>query len=119
MSRIDAIVATQVADVSRPLQSGQERSQQTQAAQVANLGKTSSPVSADELRAAAAQIKQVVETASNRRLAFEIDHDSGDMYVQVRDQTSGEVIQQIPTEAIMRMHQRLEELVGKFLNEEA
>jgi len=120
MSRIDAIVAAQIADVARPAQAGQERTQQAQTAQVQSLSQTANtPVTADAVRAAAAQLKQVVETASSRRLAFEVDDDSGTLLVQVRDLTSGEVIKQMPSEEILAMRERLDAIVGIFLDEEA
>ncbi len=119
MSRIDAIVATQIADIARPAQAGQERSQQAQTAQVQSLNQTSAPVTADAVRAAAAQLKQVVESASSRRLAFEVDDETGTLFVQVRDMSTGEVIKQMPSEEILAMRERLDAIVGMFLDEEA
>jgi len=119
MSRIDAVVATQVADVARPVQSGQERIQQAQAVQVQSLQSPPTPVSADEVRAAAAQLKQVVESASSRRLAFEVDENSGAVYVEVRDLASNEVIKQIPSEEVLAMRERMDAIIGMFLEEKA
>ncbi len=119
MSRIDALVATQVAEVARPAQSGQERIQQVQAVQVQSLQSPTGPVSADDVRAAAAQVKQVVETASNRRLSFEMDEKSGAIYMVVRDVGSNEVIKQIPSEEILAMRERVDALIGVFLKTEA
>lgn len=113
------MVATQVADIARPMQAGQDRAQQTQSAQVQNLNQTSAPVSADAVKAAAAQLKQVVENASSRRLAFEVDEDTGTLFVQVRDLHTGEVIKQMPSEEILAMRERLDAIVGMFLDEEA
>lgn len=120
MSRIDANVATQVADIARPAQVAQERSAQNLAAQVHSLAPPRpAPVAADDLRAAAAQIKQVVESATSRKLAFEIDDTSGSFYVEVRDLNSGDVIKQIPSEEILKLRERLDELIGIFLDTEA
>jgi len=119
MSRIDAIVATQVADIARPAQTGQERTQQSQAVQIQSQNQPTGPVTADAVRAAAAQLKQVVESASSRRLAFEVHEDTGTLFVQIRDMNTGEVIKQMPSEEILEMRERLDAIVGMFLDEKA
>lgn len=121
MSRIDAPVATQIADVQRPAQSSQERVQQSQAAQVQSTQVVTplKQIGSEDLRSAAAQLKQVVETASNRKLAFEVDQTSGSFYVQVRDLNSGDLIKQIPSEEMLRLRERLDDLIGIFLDEKA
>ena len=120
MAKIDANVAMQIADKIRPAQQFQDRAQQAQQAQV-RISKdgTASPVRADDVRAAAAQLKQVVESASSRRLAFELDDDSGALYVEIRDLETGDVIKQIPSEEVLRLREQLHEMVGALINEEA
>jgi flagellar protein FlaG len=120
MSRIEATVATQIADANRPLQSSSDRSSQQQATQVAKVHQApEAPIAADDVRAAAARLKQVVEAASSRKLSFSIDHDSGELFVQVKDMATGEVIRQIPSKEVMSMHQRLDEMMGILLDREA
>lgn len=123
MSRIDAVVGTQVSDVTRPQQTAREGQLQVQQARVAatqTTGAGAPPPRADDLRAAAAQLKQVIEVASGRKLAFEIEgEDDQTLVVQVKDQTSGEVIKQIPSEAILRMRERLSDLIGTLFDEKA
>lgn len=121
MSRIDASVASQVADVARPIQVDRDRVLQTQAAQVDELHADpgGEPVRADDVRAAAAHLKQVVETTSNRHLAFEVDDDSGELVVTIRDSEGGQVIKQIPSKELLELHERLNQLVGVLFDQDA
>ena len=119
MSRIDAIVASQAGEASRPRQAIQDRTLQAQQAQRQTMNQPpAEPVSADDLRAVAAQMKQVVEAHSSRRLSFKVN-DTGTMYVEVRDQLSGEVLRQIPSEEVLRLRDQLDEMVGMFVDEKA
>jgi len=121
MSRIDAIAATQVAEAVRPVQATNDRALQAQQAQVQSMrtAPTGTSARADDVRAAAAQLKQVVETTSNRRLAFAVDDQSGQMFVMIRDAENGTVIKQIPSEELLRLKERLGELVGVLFDKEA
>jgi flagellar protein FlaG len=121
MSRIDAFAATQVADVARPVQTEHDRALQAEAARSQSLSSdpVGTTVRADDLRAAAAQLKQVVETTSNRRLAFEVHDESGEVLVQVRDVANGNILRQIPSEELLRLHERLSELVGVLFSKDA
>ncbi len=120
MSRIDASIATQVGETSRPRQSALEGRLQTEQAQrSANDPASPKSVSADELRAVAAQMKQVVEIASGRKLSFRIDDSTDAMVVEVSDAMTNEVIKQIPGEAVLLMRERLEEMVGLMIDRTA
>jgi flagellar protein FlaG len=121
MSRIDATVATQAGDISRPRQAFQDQQAQVKQAQSVETEQAASgsrPVSADDVRAAAAQIKQVIEAASGRKLSFDIDEDLEEVIVVVKDQ-AGEVVRQIPSEEMMALQKRLDELVGVLLDKSA
>jgi flagellar protein FlaG len=122
MSRIDAQIATQMSDFFRPPTAAVDRQAQVQVAQVqggqaAAAGRV--PVSADHLHAAAAQLKQVIEAASSRRLSMDIDHDSDQAFMRVTDLQTGEVIKQIPTKEIMELHARLQDFIGMFIDKSA
>lgn len=120
MSRIDAIVGSQVGDIVRPVQSQREGQTQVQQAQLTSQRvEAGTPPPADDLRAVASQLKQVVEAASGRRLAFTIDDSTDTVVATVSDKVTGEVIKQIPTEAILRMHERISEMVGNLVDEQA
>jgi flagellar protein FlaG len=122
MSRIDAVVAPNVGDVSRPAQAVQDAQLQSKQAQGSAASQAdSAPVSADDLRAAAGQLKQVIEIASGRQLSFEIniDRDSKALYVQIRDIDSGEVLKQLPSAEVLDLRKRLDKLVGIMIDKHA
>lgn len=122
MSRIDSSIATQVGDIIRPSHTVADRQNQTQAAQLlrasANDASADAP-SADSVYSAAAQIKQVIEVGSSRRLSMDIDPDSKEAYMKITDPSTGEVIKQIPSEEILSLHARLQKFVGMLLDKTA
>lgn len=124
MSSIDGIQATQVADVARPQQSAVEsRAQVDTAARVeqrkAADGTASSPPHAADVKAAAAQLKQVIEAASGQRLDFMVDEDGHELLVQIKDERTGKLIRQVPGEEVIKMRKRIHELVGMMLDKTA
>ncbi len=120
MSRIDASLATQVAETTRPPQVARDvRLQADQALRADSQSGNPRAVSADEMRAVAAQMKQVVEIASGRKLSFHVDDHTGSMVVEVTDSMTHEMIKQIPGEAVLAMRERLDEMVGLLLDRTA
>jgi flagellar protein FlaG len=122
MSRIDANLATQIGDHVRPTNSVVDRQNQQQQAQIQQAQVTANgqtQVNADHLHAAAAQLKQVVEAASSRRLSMDIDHDSDQAFMRVTDLHTGEVIKQIPSKEVMELHARLRDFIGMFIDKTA
>lgn len=126
MSRIDAQVATQVSDVTRPVHVSREQQLQVAAARLrsasampddAVLANEEAP-NADEVRAAAVQIKQVIETASGRQLSFGVDDTGKTLLVKVMT-PQGEVIRQIPSKEILELRERINALVGALFDEQA
>jgi flagellar protein FlaG len=125
MSRIEAPIATQVADTNRPQQTTLERHLQTQEAtrteqKEAENGPTTSSVSHEQVKAAAAQVKQVLEAASGHQLDFKLLEEersaSSELALQIRDQKTGKVIKQIPGEEVVKMQQRIHDLVGMIFD---
>ena len=125
MSRIDAQVATQVADVTRPVQARQDQHLQVAAARQRTVsGADESLVVADEaptsdeLHTAIAHIKQVIEVASGRQLSFSVDESGKTLLVKiVGDQ--GQIIRQIPSQEVLDLRKRIDALVGAFINRTA
>lgn len=125
MSRIDANIATQAADVVRPrqsareiqLQAEQDRSKKTKDAE----RDPDQKVESTDLRSATAQLQQVVEAAGVKQLAFGFgEHkESGDTFVVISDKDSGEVIRQIPGEEILALRDRIRELIGIMFDKQA
>jgi uncharacterized FlaG/YvyC family protein len=122
MTRVDTTVATQVADVDRPAQTSQDRQLQVQQAalsQSATSAEPGSDVASTDANAIAAQLKQVVETFSSGRLSLNIDPTGNQLYMQITDSSTGDVIQQIPTKEMRDLHARLQQTVGGLLNKKA
>ncbi len=124
MSLVDASLATQVGDASRPPQQIQDRQQQATVANVkavndgTDAGQT---VTADDARAIATRMKQVVEAGGTRRLSFDVDKDDdNELYMTVSDLETGEVIRQIPTKEMRDLHARLQQQpIGILLDKKA
>ena len=125
MSRIDAKIATQVADVVRPADRDRQARLQVEAASRRAIGQTDQPLvepdngAAEALHSAIQQVKAVVEAASGRQLAFNTDERSRELLVQVKDMSTGEVIRQIPSKEILAMRDRIADLVGMMLDKKA
>jgi flagellar protein FlaG len=48
----------------------------------------------------------------HRHLQFSVDEDSGDTVIKVIDSDTQQVVRQIPSEEIVRLHQRLKDAAG-------
>lgn len=121
MQRIEANVATQFADVTRPRQAAQD--QVDQAVEAREREQSDDALSARELspeqmEGAVAQIQKVVQAATGRALTFEVDDERKDLIVTVKD-GEGEVIRQIPSQEVLDLRKRLDDLVGVFVDDMA
>ena len=59
-----------------------------------------------------AQDLEHVSQAFNRRLKFEVDHESKEVFVKVIDTETDKVIKVLPPEELQRLHRRIEETLG-------
>lgn len=121
MQRIDTGISTQIGDISRPRQSEQDQTIQVREARKAEKASDSlaeREVKADDIDGTLAQIQKVVEAATGRALSFEVDDEEKDLIVTVKD-NDGEVIRQIPSEEIVELRKRLDDLVCVFMDESA
>lgn len=123
MARIDALVATQLGDVARPYQSARDaQTQQSEAARAAakpESGLAAAEPSADELRGAMQQLQKVIGTATGRSLEFALNDRFKEIVVQISDRKSGEVVKEIPSKEFMQLRERLNDLIGLFVDEKA
>lgn len=78
--------------------------------------------SSDSLKQAVEDVESFIQT-QNRNLAFSIDDDTNRSIVTVRDSDSGDVIRQIPSEEVLQLAERIQNLqddigssVGVFVN---
>jgi flagellar protein FlaG len=124
MARIDAVAATQVGDFTRPTQS--VRDQEAQALEVRKselsskepdaYGKDPTP---DEVSASIKGIQKILETATNRQLNFAVNDRFKELVVRISDSKSGEVIKELPSKEFMKLRERLNDLIGMFIDEKA
>jgi flagellar protein FlaG len=122
MSRIEATVATQVGDASRPRQAVRDvqlQADQARALKVQAEDPRNESIKPDDMRAVVQQLKQVIEAASGRSLDFYVDDEAKLSYVTVRDQKSGEVIRQIPSEEVRKLKSRIDAMIGLLFDKHA
>lgn len=122
MSRIDANIATQVGDTSRPSQSIRDTSLQAQEVQrneTIRPAASQSPVDPAQVKAAALQLQQVIQVATGRDLDFTMDDRFKELVVKITDRKSGEVVKEIPSKDILKLRARLDDLIGMFVDKKA
>jgi|TARA_B110000902_G_scaffold226650_1_gene265439 flagellar protein FlaG len=66
-------------------------------------------VSAEHIENAVSKLNEFVQTNSTK-LNFSVDEGSNKQVVKVTDSTSGETIRQIPTEEVLKLSERVQEL---------
>ncbi len=121
MSSIQSNVATQVGTAINPRPMSQDHREQAHDVDVqkslAEATVAEQPVRADDVRAAAAELKQVIEISSGSQLNFDIYDDTEQLYAEVKDRSSGEVVKTIPAQEVMELRKRIGEMVGMVLDE--
>ena len=55
----------------------------------------------------------------DRRLRFEVDHDSNEVIVKIIDNATDEVVRVLPPEELQRLHRNMQETMGSLLSEQA
>jgi len=79
----------------------------------------------EETSTAVEEINREVEqindqlSALNRSIRFSVDDSTHDIVVRVVDKESGEVIKELPPENILKLRERMKELSGLMVEEEA
>jgi flagellar protein FlaG len=120
MSRIEAGIATQVADLSRPPQASADSRNQTEQAlisQAESPSDSAAPVTAAEIRAVAQHLQKVIQSESGKELAFDVDEEADkQLFMKVTDTKTGEVIRQIPGPEVRKLRSRLNESLSLFLD---
>jgi len=66
-------------------------------------------VSTEYIEAAALKLAEILQT-NERQLSFSVDEDSNKQVVKVTDVVTGEVIRQIPSEEVLKLSERLQDL---------
>jgi flagellar protein FlaG len=62
---------------------------------------------------------QRIGLAFNRKLQFEVDHNSNQVIVKVIDKETDKVIKELPPEELQRLHRNLKEAIGLLFDEMA
>ena len=125
MPRIDAIVATQMADIQRPAQSERDKDQQAQAAKIRDLKAATdgdaAPVSAHDIRAAAARLQQVIAASTNKQLSFSYTKDelTDEQVIVIKELGSDEVIRKIPGDEIVKVGKQIDAIIGMMFDRNA
>ncbi len=124
MPRIDANLATQLADLpqARPAQSNLDRDRAAQqiVQAKAEIG-DSPPAHADDLHTTARRVRQVVEAAAGKQIDYglRIDDKTKDVVVRFTDQESGKVIKEIPSKEMRQLGDRIDAIVGMLFDQQA
>lgn len=121
MQRIDTGVSAQIPDFTRPRQTAQDLVSQAIEAHKSEQKDDSlsaQELTPEQLQGTLAQIQKVVQAATGRALSFEVDEEKKGMIVTVKD-SEGDVIRQIPSEEVLALRRRLDDLVGVFLDDRA
>jgi len=81
---------------------------------------------AEKAKEATDEIAEEVATGLNdlvhelhRELHFAVDKDSGDTIIKVVDRATDEVVRQIPSEEMVKLHKRLQETSGVIFQDSA
>lgn len=121
MARIDANIATQIGDGSRPYQAAREGENQTQEARRTENAKEEprllTPATPEDVKAASERLQQVIELATGRQLDFTLNDRFKELVVQISDRQSGEMIKEIPSKEIIHLRERINDLIGMFIDE--
>jgi flagellar protein FlaG len=79
---------------------------------------TSAGISPEQTKELAESVQNYL-TDLNTNLSFEVHEKTGELVVKVVDRGTKEVIRQIPPEALLQLHDKLEELRGVLFNGKA
>ena len=76
------------------------------------------PVEIRKIESVTRQIDSFLRSI-NKSLQFRVDQATGEMIVTIRDDSTGEVIRQVPGEDALRIAQRIEDQLSAMLDEKA
>ncbi|GEA11648.1 flagellar protein FlaG [Alteromonas sp. KUL49] len=105
-------------------QSTQQTSNNTTQASTNSADISIREVESESLNEAVREVESFLQT-QNRNLTFSVDEETSKSVVTVKDSESGDVIRQIPSEEVLKLAERIQELqqdvgssVGVFINNE-
>ena len=68
------------------------------------------------IRSTAADLQRI-GLVFNKKLQFEVDHNSNEVIVKVIDKDTDKVIKELPPEELQRLHRNLKETIGFLFDE--
>ena len=113
-------VRTQLAAVQRKLAAtaAAQTPAQTPAAEAPRQQPAARPVTIPKIESVTRQIDSFLRSI-NKSVQFRVDQATGEMIVTIRDDSTGEVIRQVPGEDALRIAQRIEDQLSALLDEKA
>ncbi len=113
-------VRTQLAAVQRKLAAtvAAQAQAQTPAAEAPRQQPAARPVTIPKIESVTRQIDSFLRSI-NKSVQFRVDQATGEMIVTIRDDSTGEVIRQVPGEDALRIAQRIEDQLSAMLDEKA
>ncbi|MBM3279155.1 MAG: flagellar protein FlaG [Candidatus Handelsmanbacteria bacterium] len=75
------------------------------------------PVPAEDLKQAAAEVDKLLEK-QHSDLSVSVDESSGTLVVRITDNTTGEVVKQIPPEQLMEANVSMNKIVGLLMDDQ-
>lgn len=131
---VDVTISTEMKGVAQPLVSSVdmedrtrprvapvakgEKSGQGKLDEQALHGRKAGSLSADDLRDLTEEIQDRFD-AMGARLGFSVHEATEDIVVEVTERKSGELIRQIPSEEVLALREKLNELVGLLFDKQA
>jgi len=114
----DLDVRTQLAAIQRKAAAAAATPMATPAAEAPRQQPAARPVTIPKIESVTRQIDSFLRSI-NKSVQFRVDQATGEMIVTIRDDSTGEVIRQVPGEDALRIAQRIEDQLSALLDEKA
>ena len=73
---------------------------------------------AGEISEVVKEINHLVHQVASTKISFDVDEETGRTVIRVVDKETGEIIRQVPTEELLTLVARMEQLSGLIFNQE-
>jgi flagellar protein FlaG len=113
-----AVQSQSPASVAHPADAEQAREAAEASANVIGLAARTRTDGQDPLEKVVDELNNLVRDL-HRELQFSVDDKSGDTVIKVVDSETDEVVRQIPSEEVVRLRQRLQEVAGVIFQDSA
>jgi flagellar protein FlaG len=115
------IVPAQEFPQERVARQTQDRAEEAKAAALERFtaslsGNDNEPRRTEDIRSAVADLEKL-SLVFNRKLRFDVDHESHEVTVKVIDSETDKVIKVLPPEELQRLHRRVKETIGFLFDE--